>query len=132
MDQLAEYLVGLGGQTSLHLTPQQETDIIELWEKLSDFDKRRVPYAAREQMKAHGRYRKKHSTVPNVEIATRSVLGPGGGPAQTPDCCRLVEDMIARLCFLHTSPVRKGQQSTSRWAVIMAAYRDIRHLVVSK
>ncbi|KAM9758030.1 uncharacterized protein ACNS7B_005148 [Menidia menidia] len=133
VDRLAEYLVGLRDMTSLCLSNQQASQIIELWNKLDEGDKRRVIYAARHQERLlSGRFRvpKRPSKTPGVESTIRCVLGASSAPAQWPDCCRLVENIFIRLCVLYPSPRRKGKGAESRWTLILRDYRKIRQLVV--
>ena len=123
----------LRGQTSLFLSNQQASAIISLWQRLDDYDKQRVVYAARHQERLlSGRFRihKKPKRTPGVESTTRCVLGASSAPAQWPDCCRLVECIFIRLCFIHPNPVRKGKGADSRWSLILRDYRKIRQLVV--
>ncbi|XP_049341399.1 uncharacterized protein LOC125805116 isoform X2 [Astyanax mexicanus] len=133
VDRLAEYLVDLREQTSLFLTNQQVSTIIELWGNLPDGDKKRVLYAARHQQRLlSGRFRtpKKPSQTPGVESTTRCVLGASSAPAQWPDCCRLVETIFIRLCTIYPSPKRKGKGALSRWSLILKDYHKIRQLVL--
>lgn len=134
VDRLADYLVGLRGQTFLCLTNLQANSIIQLWQKLDDRDKQRVVYKARHQERLlSGRFRtpKRPTTTPGVESTTRCMLGASSAPAQWPDCCRLVENIFLRLCVLHPAPVRIGKRTDSRWSLILRDYHNIRQLVVS-
>ncbi|XP_034460728.1 uncharacterized protein LOC117773137 [Hippoglossus hippoglossus] len=111
VDRLAEYLVELRHQTSLCLSNQQASAIVSLWDKLDAGDKQRVVYAARHQERLlSGRFRtpKTPSKPPGVESTTRCMLGASSSPAQWPDCCRLVENIFIRLCYIHQSPAKKG------------------------
>ncbi|XP_076833440.1 uncharacterized protein LOC143478370 [Brachyhypopomus gauderio] len=133
VDRLAEYLVDLRKQTSLYLTNQQAKRIISLWGSLHESDKMRVVYAARHQkrlLSGHFRTPKKPTHTPGVESTTRCVLGASSAPAQWPDCCRLVETVIIRLCNIYPCPKRKGRGGFSRWSLILQDYRKIRQLVL--
>ncbi|KAK3508209.1 hypothetical protein QTP70_017694, partial [Hemibagrus guttatus] len=70
VDNLADYLVELKGQTGLTLSSQQVNDIVALWENLLDFDKQRVVFAATPQERlTTGRFRspKKVVFTPGVD-----------------------------------------------------------------
>ncbi|KAJ4923332.1 hypothetical protein JOQ06_026008 [Pogonophryne albipinna] len=130
VDRLAEYLVDLRDKTSLCLSNRQAGEIIALWDRLEEVDKKRAVYAARHQDRLlSGRFRtpKKPSKTPGVESTTRCMLGASSAPAQWPDCCWLVESIFIRLCDLHRSPVRKGKGAISRWSLILRDYSKIRH-----
>ncbi|KAM9495307.1 uncharacterized protein Hap1MRO34_017081 isoform 2-T2 [Clarias gariepinus] len=135
VDSLAEYLVGLRTESGLTLNNQQASTIIELWQDLLPYDKQRVAYAARHQVRlTTGRFRRpkaKGEFTPGVESMTRCVLGSTGSPAQWPDCCRLVEAIFVRLCGVHKSPKKqKNTCSLTRWTLILRDYKNIRQLVL--
>ncbi|XP_056885566.1 zinc finger protein 318-like [Takifugu flavidus] len=134
VDELAEYLVELREQTGLTLNNQQVSTILGLRQSLDKFDKDRIVYAARHQDRLlTGRFRspkKKAVFTPGVESTKRCVLGSSGSPAQWPNCCRLIETILVRLCNIHTSPKERGQHSVSRWSLILQDYKKIRQLVL--
>ncbi|KAL1265440.1 hypothetical protein QQF64_003467 [Cirrhinus molitorella] len=135
VDELAECLVALRTQASLTLTNQQVATIVGLWQKLDQFDKDRVTYAARHQDRLlTGRFRspkKKAVFTPGVDSTKRCVLGSSGSPAQWPNCCRLVVMIFIRLCNIHRSPKKQRTESLSRWDLILRDYRKIRQLILS-
>ncbi|XP_022061604.2 uncharacterized protein LOC110959137 [Acanthochromis polyacanthus] len=135
VDELAEYLVELRMQTGLTLNNQQASTIVGLWQSLEQFDKDRIVYAARHQDRLlTGRFRspkKKGVFTPGVESTKRCVLGSSGSPAQWLNCCRLSETIFVRLCNIRPSPKKMGQQSISRWSLILRDYKKIRQLILA-
>ena len=59
------------------------------------------------------------------------MLGQKGNAAASPDSSRLVEGVCHKMCRIHTSPVKTGRTSTTRWTLILADYERISELISS-
>jgi len=74
------------------------------------------------------------TVVSDVLYMHRTFLSGTGGPAQWPDASRLVEAICVRLCAMY--PAAKKRSKTARvheprWNSILAAYKQIRDVVIS-
>lgn len=106
-----------------------------LWQNLLDYDKQRVVFAARHQDRLKtGRFRSskyKADFTPGVESLKRCALTTSAPLAQWPDCSRLIEAIIVRLCGIHKSPKKQGKGTVTRWTLILQDYRKIRQLILT-
>ena len=130
---LAEFLVTLKDCPGA-LTHSQATEIINLWKRLSDYDKTAISFAPRFQPQlVQGRFKatKKSTVVPGVESTKRSFLGQNSGPASWPDCNRYMEAVIIRLCQIYPSPTKKNGNTTLRWTLVGNAYKRIRETILN-
>ncbi|MEQ2180008.1 hypothetical protein GOODEAATRI_031103 [Goodea atripinnis] len=112
----------VASSTSSTMVPSTSSSITELWQKLDDRDRQLVVYAVQHQdrlLSGHFRTPKKPSKTPGMESTTRCVLGASSTPAQWPDCCRLVETILIRLCGLHPAPKRKDKRAKSLLSLIL-------------
>lgn len=91
------------------LSREQVNAILELWEFLHPFDKARIDYPPCHRDKVvQGRFRvSKKPCTRGVNSTKRCLLRSSGGPAQWPDCCRLVERICAHVCNRYTAPQGK-------------------------
>ncbi|XP_073718980.1 uncharacterized protein [Misgurnus anguillicaudatus] len=136
VDSLMEYLMELRKQPFLALTNQQVSNIVALWQNLLEYDRQRVVFAARYQIKQNtGRYKtskKRQEFTPGVESVKRQALTTTAPLAQWPDCCRLVVTIFIRLCAIYKSPRKKGDSTKSRWDLILEDYRNIRQRILDR
>ena len=130
---LAEFLVTLKDCPGA-LTHLQASEIINLWKRLSDYDKTAISFPPRFQPQLiQGRFKaaKKSTVVPGVESTKRSFLGQNSGPASWPDCNRYMEAVIIRLCQIYPSPTKKNGNTTLRWTLVGNAYKRIRETILN-
>lgn len=117
--------------TTMALTDQQASMIIDLWENLDTWDKQRMLYVTQHQdrlVTSHFQSPGKEDTfTPGLESSTKCDLRVSASPAQRPDCCRLVEAIFARLCDIHCQ--KKDGKTLTQWAIILRDYRTIKGLV---
>ena len=61
----------------------------------------------------------------------RTFLSGTGRRAQWPDASRLVEAICVRLCEMYPAAKKRSKTAQPRWNSILAAYRQLRDVVVS-
>ncbi|CAM4668159.1 unnamed protein product [Leuciscus chuanchicus] len=128
---LARYLVELREKPCV--SDREATDIVRLWDRLPDSDKKGVSYPPRHKERLlQGRFKATHSktsTCHGKESLKRCVLGQGSGPAQWPNISRIVEAVCLELCSIHPAGKVKWGISLNRWAAVLHDYQAIRRLV---
>ncbi|XP_056120631.1 uncharacterized protein LOC130097715 [Rhinichthys klamathensis goyatoka] len=128
---LASYLVELREKPCV--SDREANDIVRLWDRLPDSDKKRVSYPPRHKDRLlQGRFKATHSktsTCHGKESLKRCVLGQGSGPAQWPNISRIVEAVCLELCSIHPAGKVKWGVSLNRWAAVLHDYQAIRRLV---
>ncbi|KAK3094890.1 hypothetical protein FSP39_007551 [Pinctada imbricata] len=131
VEHLAEYLVELRHDCRA-LTMSQAAEICKRWNCLHDYDKRVTKFSPRHKANlTSGRFKvSKSPTKPGVDSTKRCFLGGNTGPAQWPDCNRIVEAVVIMLCSVFPSPVREGGMVTMRWTLVTRAYKNIREKVI--
>ncbi|XP_073719234.1 uncharacterized protein [Misgurnus anguillicaudatus] len=131
VQDLAEYLFNLR-EHRLALTGEESEQIINLWQALGEFDKKKTTYSPRHQTNLkQGRFRaSKKNVAPGVESTRRCFIGPHS-PAQRPDCNRVVEGIFIRLCALYQNAVRVNGERVTRFTMIARVYRHIRECILT-
>ncbi|KAK3095078.1 hypothetical protein FSP39_010032 [Pinctada imbricata] len=131
VEHLAEYLVELRHDCRA-LTMSQAAEICKRWNCLHDYDKRVTKFSPRHKANlTSGRFKvSKSPTKAGVDSTKRCFLGGNTGPAQWPDCNRIVEAVVIMLCSVFPSPVREGGMVTMRWTLVTRAYKNIREKVI--
>ncbi|XP_077081364.1 uncharacterized protein LOC143734933 [Siphateles boraxobius] len=128
---LARYLVELREKPCV--SDREATDIVRLWDRLPDSDKKGVSYPTRHKGRLlQGRFKATHSktsTCHGKESLKRCVLGQGSGPAQWPNISRIVEAVCLELSSIHPAGKVKWGVSLNRWAAVLHDYQAIRRLV---
>ncbi|KAL7877937.1 hypothetical protein SRHO_G00045800 [Serrasalmus rhombeus] len=134
VERLAEYLVELRNLSTMTLTNQQASTIIDLWQNLDTWDKQRIDSVAHNQgrlLTSHFQSTEKETTfTPGLESTTKCDLGASVSSAHRPDCCRLLEAIFVRLCDIHCSPQKKCEGMLTQWTLILQDYTKIRGLVL--
>ena len=145
---LAEFLLQL--ETCASLTNAQARKVIELWSKLSSYDKKPITFTARHRTRlTQGRFKSSvilfHSWSRQYEKVTssrwpiifnfpfnidelyllflRCFLGQNSGPVQRPDCNRYMESLFVLLCQKYPANTKKNGKTIMRWTLVAQAYK---------
>ncbi|KAK5900198.1 hypothetical protein CesoFtcFv8_009594 [Champsocephalus esox] len=110
-------------------------DLMALWQRLPEPDRRRVVYPPRHrERQPKGRFKAakgKNTSCPGKESLQRCLLGLHSGPATWPSTSRLVEAICSQLCRLHHAATRSGGIMRTRWFFILTDYVAIREAVLA-
>ncbi|KAI4800572.1 hypothetical protein KUCAC02_009637 [Chaenocephalus aceratus] len=97
------------------LSDKRVDELMALWQRLPEPDRRRVVYPPRHQERQpKGRFKTakgKTTSCPGKESLQRCLLGLNSGPATWPSASRLVEAICSQLCRLHPAVRRDHEDS---------------------
>ncbi|XP_045166755.2 uncharacterized protein LOC123530114 [Mercenaria mercenaria] len=127
---LAKFLVELRDERALREDKVQQ--LINLWEQLSDFDKKRTNFPRRYTKKPwSGKFGGRGKNVaPGVESITKVLLGPNQSPAQWPNCNRYTEATCELLLRIFPGDQKREGRIWTRWRLVLRAFHNIRQVVV--
>ncbi|KAJ4938234.1 hypothetical protein JOQ06_002859, partial [Pogonophryne albipinna] len=117
------------------LSDKRVDELMALWQRLPEPDRRRVVYPPRHrESQLKGRFKTakgKNTSCPGKESLQRCLLGLNSGPATWPSTSRLVEAICSQLCRLHPAATRFGGIMRTRWFLILTDYVAIREAVLA-
>ncbi|XP_034064265.1 uncharacterized protein LOC117541213 [Gymnodraco acuticeps] len=117
------------------LSDKRVDELMALWQRLPEPDRRRVVYPPRHrERQLKGRFKTakgKNTSCPGKESLQRCLLGLNSGPATWPSASRLVEAICSQLCRLHPAATRFGGIMRTRWFLILTDYVAIREAVLA-
>ncbi|XP_033996677.1 uncharacterized protein LOC117490986 isoform X3 [Trematomus bernacchii] len=100
------------------LSDKRVDELMALWQRLHEPDRRRVVYPPRHRER---QLKGKNTSCPGKESLQRCLLGLNSGPATWPSASRLVEAICSQLCRL----------TRTRWSLILTDYVAVREAVLA-